>query len=73
MKDIELLLQCEPMTLNSMQERVPDPDMPLEPGMLLMILAVPWIPGGMNPQEEGTLVPEIEPLDTEASWMMSGS
>ena len=73
MKEIELLLQYEPTTLKSIQERVPLPEVPEVPGRLLMILTVPWTLGGMKPQDVGILVPDIEPLDTELTWMILGS
>jgi hypothetical protein len=72
-KAIELLLQWVPTTLNSMQDRVPMPDAPEVPGTLLTILTVPWTLGGMRPQEAGMLVPEIEPSETEETWMILGS
>jgi hypothetical protein len=71
-KEMELLLQYDPTTLNRMQERVPLPDVPEVPGRLLMILTVPWTLGGMKPQEVGILVPDMEPLDTELTWMILG-
>ena len=73
MKLIELLLQCEPTTLKSIQERVPLPETPEVPGRLLMILTVPWTLGGTRLQEVGMLVPEMEPFKTSASWMILGS
>jgi hypothetical protein len=66
--------QFEQDTLKLMIASVPWPEAPLAPGTSLIILTVPWMPGGMNPQlVTGMVVAPREPLETPVTWMILGS
>jgi hypothetical protein len=66
--------QLEQFTLKLMTARVPCPEAPLAPGTLLIILTVPWVLGGIKPQNvTGMTVAPMEPLLTEVTWSSVGS